>query len=108
VARAWSEAGRDPDSVRFSMMTGLLVGRDGDELLDRAGRLAAKLRDGHSAREELDALPPSWIAGTVDVVSERLRSLADLGVDRVMLQLLLHDDLDQLTLIGGELADAVR
>jgi hypothetical protein len=30
------------------------------------------------------------------------------GVDRVMLQLLLHDDLDQLALIGGELADAVR
>ena len=38
-------------------------------------------------------LPPSWIAGTVDVVVEQLRALADLGVDRVMLQLLLHDDL---------------
>jgi alkanesulfonate monooxygenase SsuD/methylene tetrahydromethanopterin reductase-like flavin-dependent oxidoreductase (luciferase family) len=108
VARAWSEAGRDPDSLRFSVMTGLLVGRDEDELLDRAWRLAAKLRDGRSAREELDALPPSWIVGTVDVVVERLRALADLGVDRVMLQLLLHDDLDQVALIGGELADAVR
>jgi hypothetical protein len=41
-------------------------------------------------------------------VIERLQALADLGVDRVMLQLLLHDDLDQVTLIGGELADAVR
>jgi alkanesulfonate monooxygenase SsuD/methylene tetrahydromethanopterin reductase-like flavin-dependent oxidoreductase (luciferase family) len=108
VTQAWSEAGRDPDSVRFSIMTGLLVGRDEDELLDRAGRLAAKLEDGRSAREELDALPPSWIAGTVDVVVEQLRALADLGVDRVMLQVLLHDDLDQLTLIGGELAGAVR
>jgi hypothetical protein len=29
-------------------------------------------------------------------------------VDRVMLQLLLHDDLDQVALIGRELADAVR
>jgi alkanesulfonate monooxygenase SsuD/methylene tetrahydromethanopterin reductase-like flavin-dependent oxidoreductase (luciferase family) len=84
------------------------VGRDEDELLDRAGRLAAKLGDGRSARDELDALPPSWIAGTVDVVVAQLRALADLGVDRVMLQLLLHDDLDQLTLIGGELAGAVR
>jgi alkanesulfonate monooxygenase SsuD/methylene tetrahydromethanopterin reductase-like flavin-dependent oxidoreductase (luciferase family) len=108
VARAWAEAGRDPDSVRFSVMTGLLVGRDEDELLDRAGRLAAKLESGRSAREELEALPPSWISGTVDVVAERLRALAGIGVDRVMLQLLLHDDLDQLALIGGELADAMR
>jgi alkanesulfonate monooxygenase SsuD/methylene tetrahydromethanopterin reductase-like flavin-dependent oxidoreductase (luciferase family) len=108
VARAWSEAGRDPDSVRFSVMTGLLVGRDEAELLDRAGRLAAKLGGGRSAREELESLPPSWISGTVDVVAERLRTLAGIGVDRVMLQLLLHDDLDQLALIGGELADAVR
>ena len=36
------------------------------------------------------------------------RALADAGVDRVMLQLLLHEDLDQIALIGGELAAAVR
>jgi alkanesulfonate monooxygenase SsuD/methylene tetrahydromethanopterin reductase-like flavin-dependent oxidoreductase (luciferase family) len=108
VARAWTEAGRDPDSVRFSIMTGLLVGRDEAELLDRAGRLAALQGSGRSARDELAATPASWIAGTVDAVAERLRALADLGVDRVMLQLLLHDDLDQLALIGGELAGAVR
>jgi alkanesulfonate monooxygenase SsuD/methylene tetrahydromethanopterin reductase-like flavin-dependent oxidoreductase (luciferase family) len=108
VRRAWSEAGRDPDSARFSIMTGVLVGRDEGELLDRAGRLAEKQATGRSAREELDALPPSWIAGTVDVVSERLRAMADLGVDRLMCQLLLHDDLDQIALIGGELSAAVR
>jgi alkanesulfonate monooxygenase SsuD/methylene tetrahydromethanopterin reductase-like flavin-dependent oxidoreductase (luciferase family) len=107
VARAWSEAGRDPDGARFSIMTGLLVGRDEDELLHRARRLAAKQASGGSARDELARLPPSWIAGTVDQVSERLRELADLGVHRVMLQLLLHDDLDQLALIGAELAPAV-
>jgi alkanesulfonate monooxygenase SsuD/methylene tetrahydromethanopterin reductase-like flavin-dependent oxidoreductase (luciferase family) len=108
VTRAWSEAGRDPDSARFSIMTGLLVGRDEEELLDRAGRLATKQASGRSPRDELEAVPDSWIAGTVDVVVERLRALAALGVDRVMLQLLLHDDLDQLALIGGDLADAVR
>jgi alkanesulfonate monooxygenase SsuD/methylene tetrahydromethanopterin reductase-like flavin-dependent oxidoreductase (luciferase family) len=108
VARAWSEAGRDPERARFSVMTGLLVGRDEGELLDRAGRLAAKQASARSAREELDAVPPSWIVGTVDVVGERLRALAAEGVDRVMLQLLLHDDLDQIALIGGEPADAVR
>jgi alkanesulfonate monooxygenase SsuD/methylene tetrahydromethanopterin reductase-like flavin-dependent oxidoreductase (luciferase family) len=106
VVRAWSDAGRD--DARFSVMTGLLVGRDEAELLDRAGRLADKQASGHSAREELDALPASWIAGTVDVAVARLRELADLGVDRVMCQLLLHDDLDQIALIGGELTAALR
>jgi alkanesulfonate monooxygenase SsuD/methylene tetrahydromethanopterin reductase-like flavin-dependent oxidoreductase (luciferase family) len=108
VRRAWSEAGRDADSARFSIMTGVLVGRDEDELLDRAARLAEKTATGRSGREELDALPASWIAGTVDAVGERLRALADMGVDRVMCQLLLHDDLDQIALIGGELTAALR
>jgi alkanesulfonate monooxygenase SsuD/methylene tetrahydromethanopterin reductase-like flavin-dependent oxidoreductase (luciferase family) len=108
VRRAWDEAGRDADGARFSIMTGVLVGRDEGELLDRAGRLAEKTATGRSGREELDALPASWIAGTVDAVGEQLRALADLGVDRVMCQLLLHDDLDQIALIGGELGTALR
>jgi hypothetical protein len=41
-------------------------------------------------------------------VAGRLRELADLGVDRLMCQLLLHDDLDQIALIGGELTAALR
>jgi alkanesulfonate monooxygenase SsuD/methylene tetrahydromethanopterin reductase-like flavin-dependent oxidoreductase (luciferase family) len=106
VMRAWSDAGRD--DARFSVMTALVVGRDEAELLDRAGRLAEKQASGRSAREEVDAMPPSCIVGSVDVVGERLRELADLGVDRLMCQLLLHDDLDQIALIGDELTTALR
>jgi alkanesulfonate monooxygenase SsuD/methylene tetrahydromethanopterin reductase-like flavin-dependent oxidoreductase (luciferase family) len=107
VAAAWRDAGRDPDSLRFSIMTGCLIGRDEAELLERAGRLAERSGSGRSAREELDALPDGWIAGTVDAAAEQLRARAAIGVDRMMLQLLLHDDLEQLELIGGELARAV-
>jgi alkanesulfonate monooxygenase SsuD/methylene tetrahydromethanopterin reductase-like flavin-dependent oxidoreductase (luciferase family) len=107
VAGAWSEAGRDLDTLRFSIMTGCLVGRDETELLERAGRLAERTGTARSARAELEAIPASWIAGTVEAAGEQLRSLAAVGVDRVMLQLLLHDELDQLELIGGELARAV-
>jgi alkanesulfonate monooxygenase SsuD/methylene tetrahydromethanopterin reductase-like flavin-dependent oxidoreductase (luciferase family) len=106
VRRAWSDAGRD--DARFSVMTALVVGRDEAELLDRAGRLAEKQSSGRSAREKLDAMPPSAIVGTVDVVGERLRELAELGVDRLMCQLLLHDDLDQIALIGDQLTTALR
>jgi alkanesulfonate monooxygenase SsuD/methylene tetrahydromethanopterin reductase-like flavin-dependent oxidoreductase (luciferase family) len=107
VTRAWKEAGRDPDTARFSIMSTLLVGRDESDLLDRAGRLAEWTGSGRSAREEVEAAPAAWIVGTVDAVGEQLRSLAAVGVDRVMLQLLLHDDLDQLEIIGSELAPSL-
>jgi hypothetical protein len=37
---------------------------------------------------------------------EQLLRLAEAGVDRVMLQLLLHDDIAQIELIGRRLAAA--
>jgi alkanesulfonate monooxygenase SsuD/methylene tetrahydromethanopterin reductase-like flavin-dependent oxidoreductase (luciferase family) len=47
------------------------------------------------------------ILGTVDEVVERLRRLASLGVDGVMLQHLRHDDLESVALIGRDIAPAV-
>ena len=38
--------------------------------------------------------------GYSGIGTETVRALAAAGVDRVMLQLLLHDDLDQIALIG--------
>jgi len=101
VADAWSAAGRDPGTVRFSVMTGAVLGRDAGEVADRARRIGERT-------DTPDFTPPeSWIAGTVDEAAGQLRALAGAGVDRVMLQLLLHDDLDQVALIGRELAAAV-
>jgi alkanesulfonate monooxygenase SsuD/methylene tetrahydromethanopterin reductase-like flavin-dependent oxidoreductase (luciferase family) len=102
VVDAWYDAGRDPGTLRFSVMTGAVIGRDRGEAADRASRIGEKrLEPGFTA-------PETWISGTVDEAATQLRTLADAGVDRVMLQLLLHDDLDQVALIGGELAEAVR
>ena len=41
--------------------------------------------------------------GTTGQVLDRLGELAAAGVERVMLQHLLHDDLDAVRLIGEEL-----
>lgn len=102
VVDAWYEAGRDPGTLRFSVMTGAVIGRDGAEVADRAQRIGDR-------RGEPDFSPAEpWICGNVDEAATQLRALADAGVDRVMLQLLLHDDLDQVALIGRELAEAVR
>jgi F420-dependent oxidoreductase-like protein len=72
----------------LSLMTTYLIGADEPELRKRADRLGA------------DQIPPQWIAGTPDQVIARLHELEAAGVHRVMLQHLLHDDLDAVELTG--------
>jgi F420-dependent oxidoreductase-like protein len=98
--------GRDP--IPFSLMTGWLVGEDRAELLDRAGRLA-ETRGAAAADAEsfLASVPESWVAGTLDEATERLRELAAAGVERVMAQHLLHQDLDAVAQIGRRVAPEV-
>jgi F420-dependent oxidoreductase-like protein len=91
--------GRDP--IPLSLMTGWLVGEDRTELLDRARRLAEWRGEAGGAERFLEALPSSWIAGTLEEAGERLRELAAAGVKRVMAQHLLHRDLDAI----GQIAD---
>ena len=98
--------GRDPATMRFSLMTGCLVGGDQAELRERAQRLLA--RRGEEGGDP-DALVARYrergVAGTPDEVVERLQELEEAGrVERVMLQHLQHDDLEMVALIGREVA----
>jgi alkanesulfonate monooxygenase SsuD/methylene tetrahydromethanopterin reductase-like flavin-dependent oxidoreductase (luciferase family) len=88
VAEAAREAGRAP--LRFSMMTGCVVGRDDDEVGER---LAAwrEITGGDDA-------PP--ICGTVDEVVSRLREYEAVGVERAMLQHLVHEDVEMVRVLG--------
>jgi F420-dependent oxidoreductase-like protein len=98
--RACEQAGRDPASIRFSLMTTCIVGANESELRARIQALAER-----SAGFNPDA--PPVIAGTVPRVVERLRELEAVGVERVMLQHLVHDDVEMVHLIGAEVAPAV-
>lgn len=102
---ACRQEGRNP--VPLSVMTGWLVGEDRAQLSDRAGRLAQWRGHEGGVESFLDSLPESWIAGTLDEATERLRELAAAGVERVMLQHLLHRDLDVVAQIGRRVAPAV-
>ena len=75
----------------------IIVRGDDGELRARTERMRAI---GH----EPD--PDVWIMGLPDQAGARLRELADAGCDRVMLQMLLHDDVDQIAL-AAQLAEAV-
>jgi F420-dependent oxidoreductase-like protein len=104
VVKACEDAGREP--LPFSIMTGVIVGRDDAELRERVGRLAAVIDQ--DADELLSNPPPAWIIATLDEATERLLALRDAGVSRVMCQQLLHDDLDAVALLGSELAPRVN
>jgi alkanesulfonate monooxygenase SsuD/methylene tetrahydromethanopterin reductase-like flavin-dependent oxidoreductase (luciferase family) len=89
VAEAAREAGREP--LRFSMMIGCVVGRDAGEVADRVARIGAV-----TARH---AEPPP-IAGTLEEVVARLREYEAAGVERAMLQHLVHEDVEMVTILG--------
>jgi alkanesulfonate monooxygenase SsuD/methylene tetrahydromethanopterin reductase-like flavin-dependent oxidoreductase (luciferase family) len=102
---ACSREGREP--VPLSLMAGWMVGEDRAELLDRAGRLAECRGHPDGAQGLLDTLDDSWIVGTLEEATEQLTALAAKGVERVMLQHLLHRDLDAVMQIGRQVAPAV-
>jgi F420-dependent oxidoreductase-like protein len=93
--------GRDP--IPLSLMTGWVAGEDRAELNERAARLAEWSGDDRGP----ERLPASWLVGTLDELEARLRALAEVGVERVMLQHLLHRDLDAVEQIGRRVAPAV-
>jgi alkanesulfonate monooxygenase SsuD/methylene tetrahydromethanopterin reductase-like flavin-dependent oxidoreductase (luciferase family) len=102
---ACAEYGREP--IPLSLMTGWLAGEDQAELIDRAERLSEWTGRGLDGESFLAELPPSSIAGTVEEGIEHLGELAAAGVERVMLQHLLHRDLDAVEQIGRRIVPAV-
>jgi len=94
VEDAAREAGREPR--RFSMMIGCVVGRDRSDAAER-------LSEWRSLTGQ-DGSP--GITGTVDEVSEVLRGYEAAGVERAMLQHLVHEDVEMVAVLG-ELAAAL-
>jgi alkanesulfonate monooxygenase SsuD/methylene tetrahydromethanopterin reductase-like flavin-dependent oxidoreductase (luciferase family) len=84
---AAAAAGRDP--LRFSMMIGCVAARNGAELDVRLK--AFREVTGNDA-------PP--LAGTVDELADRLREYERAGIERAMLQHLVHEDVEMVHVLG--------
>ncbi|MFL5951095.1 MAG: TIGR03560 family F420-dependent LLM class oxidoreductase [Gaiellaceae bacterium] len=102
---ACERGGRDPATLRYSLMAPLVVGRDDREVQESAQRIGSRF--GHDPKIVLERYAKSGPVGTVEQVVERLHEIESLGFERVMLQHLAHRDLDTVALIGRELAPAV-
>ena len=101
---ACGDAGRDPSTLRFSLMHAFLVGADEAEFRDRVERLA----EWRGEAVDPDRLRRGWIAGTPDQAIARLREYADAGVECVMLQHHLYRDEAALELLAREVLPALR
>jgi len=99
---ACERVGRDPSTLRLSLMAPCVLGEDDAAVRESARRICKRF--GGDADEVLERYGERGIIGTVDQAAARLSEIAELGYDRVMLQHLVHDDLDTVALIGRELA----
>jgi F420-dependent oxidoreductase-like protein len=102
---ACERAGRDPSTLRYSLMAPCVVGRDQRELREAARHVGSRF--GRDPQEVLERYGERGPVGTVEQVVERLKELEAIGYERVMLQHLNHEDLDTVALIGRELVPAV-
>jgi F420-dependent oxidoreductase-like protein len=97
LARVKREVG---DRLPVSTMTGLIVGTTRDEALERAHELYGRVRRDVDFDAWLARYSERAVVGSVDEAVVRLREYADAGCERVMLQHLLHADLEPVRLVG--------
>jgi F420-dependent oxidoreductase-like protein len=101
VCAACEELGRDPGSLVYSTMTTCTIGDDN----------ARRLYELRSPQDDFDTwrakARATTLIGSVDEIAARLREYEQAGCERVMLQHLLHDDVETIGVIGRELAPAV-
>jgi alkanesulfonate monooxygenase SsuD/methylene tetrahydromethanopterin reductase-like flavin-dependent oxidoreductase (luciferase family) len=103
---ACARVDRDPATLRYSLMAPCVVGEDDGAVRASARRIGERF--GREEAEVLERYGERGPVGTVAQVVKHLRAIEGLGYERVMLQHLVHDDLETVALIGRELVPAVR
>ena len=98
---ACARAGRDPSTLPFSVMTPFLVD------LDHARRFVERYPSAGAPVDWFEELRRRSLAGTPDELVAGLREFEAAGVERVMLQHVVHEDLDVVATIGRELVPAL-
>jgi F420-dependent oxidoreductase-like protein len=96
--------GRDPATIRKSVMVGFLMGADLPEFERRVGDLLAMIGErGTDPKAWLEEHRPRWIVGTPDEARAAAARFATAGAERVMLQDMLPRDHAMIRLAAAEL-----
>jgi alkanesulfonate monooxygenase SsuD/methylene tetrahydromethanopterin reductase-like flavin-dependent oxidoreductase (luciferase family) len=94
---ACERVGRDPATLPMSLMTPFVLDRD------HARRFVERVPSAGPADELYERLAGRGVAGSPATLVEGLREFEAAGVARVMLQHVVHDDLDIVAAIGREI-----
>jgi len=110
LAAHCDEIGRDPGSIRHSVMAPYCIGRDRAELRERVGRLAEVLvrLQGKDPDAALEDVGRRGFVGTPEEIVAKMRPFVDAGMDLFLLQHFLLDDTDALRLLSEEVVPALR
>jgi F420-dependent oxidoreductase-like protein len=108
LERACEELGRDPETLGYSVMTACFVGETEADVHDRLARFLSVRGDGSDPAALAAERRDRWLVGTVEQVAERIGGLGELGISRVFLQHLNHDDDEMVALVGERLLPSLR
>lgn len=97
VREACTTQGRDPSSLTYSNALVLCCGEDESEVARRAAAIG----------REVDELRENGIAGTPDEVVDKIGRYAEIGSERIYLQMLDLSDLDHLELVAEQVMPQV-
>ncbi|HUG64816.1 MAG TPA: TIGR03560 family F420-dependent LLM class oxidoreductase [Gaiellaceae bacterium] len=95
------DAGRDPETLGYSVMTACFVGETHSEVIDRVARFLAVSGSPTDPGTLIAERRDRWLVGTVDEVATRIEELRRVGVGRVFLQHLEHDDDEMIGLVAA-------
>ena len=87
-------------SLRFSIMTGCIIGATHDDAIERARELYGRRPRDVGFEEWLSGYAERSLVGSVEEVAARLHEYEAAGCERVMLQHLQHTDLEPVRLIA--------
>jgi F420-dependent oxidoreductase-like protein len=98
--------GRDPRTLTRSVMAGVLVGRDEEEMARRTRDQIAIFGDDDDqegprrAARWLEARRDRWVLGTPEQARARIDEYVATGIDRLLFQDFLPRDLDHIAVMG--------
>lgn len=101
--------GRDPKTLRRSVMAGMLMGANEAEMSRRVAAQIEFIGDGSTTDPGawLEAHRPRWVMGTPDEARAMVRRFAAAGAERMMLQTMLPRDHAMIELAAAELIGKV-
>ncbi len=98
---ACEKLGRDPKTLTRSVMAGVLVGRTEADFSDRRARQVDIFGgDEDGAEAWLEERKDRWILGTPDRAREMIAEYEATGVERLLFQDFLPQDLDHIAVMG--------